>query len=184
MIEIPFEDKDPFDIIPEGAYKSEVVEAKLLPTKDNPESLAGGNWYAHIVFRIIDQYTGKLITGRYNVKHSKPETQQIAQSCMRRIFKAVGLNPPAGTLNETKLQQLLSRPFMLKVSKDLSDYKVAKGTYDDPYDNNPRGYTALDAAQQQSQPQAPLMMGQKEKDILAQKNAEFDSNNDDDDIPF
>ena len=185
MLKVPFTDKDPFDSIPEGQYKAEIVDAKLLPTKDNEECSPQGNFYVQMTFKLIDEYAGKLINGRYNVKHFKPDVQQIGQSSVRRVYKAVGLTPPSQELSEDKLQQLLHRPFMLKLSKDLNDYKVEKG-YDDPYDNNPRGYIALTAEQQQqipqTQQQAQSVMQQNDKDFLDKKNAEFDD--DDEDCPF
>jgi hypothetical protein len=129
MTEIPFSDIDPFDAIPAGKYQVVINEAKLLPTKAND-----GSMYASIAFKVEDgMYSGKLIFGRYNVKNQNTRAQQIAQSNVRRIYKAVDLTPPEKTLSDSKLEQLLNKSLILDVSLDDNDYRGTK-------ENNPRGY--------------------------------------------
>jgi hypothetical protein len=170
MLEVPFTDTDPFDTIPAGKYKAEVIEAKLLLTKANDGSIL-----ACIVFKILDAPNiGKLIFGRYNVKNQNAQAQQIAQSTVRKIYKAVGLKPPTQNLTDGRLEQLLMRPFTLDVSLDFNDYRNDK-------ENNPKGYFKLDQQDQQSTQATSQSLQQDDKDFLDKKNAEFDE---DDDIDF
>jgi len=130
--EVPFTDEDPVNAIPAGKYKAEPSKAELRDVKDNP-----ANSYAYIEFKILaSPYIGKIIFGRYNVKNESVKAQQIAQAMIRKIYRAVNLEPPTGTLTLAKLEALLRRPFILEVGLEYNDYRGEE-------ENTPKKYISL-----------------------------------------
>jgi len=170
--EVPFTDEDPINAIPAGKYKAEPSKAELREVKDNP-----ANSYAYIEFKILTSpYIGKIIFGRYNVKNDNVQAQQIAQATIRKLYRAVNLEPPTGVLSVAKLEALLRRPFILEVGLEYNDYRGEE-------ENIPKKYISY---LPQSTPKTPMTyMNDTDHTTNAHTVAEHKNNDyDDDDIPF
>ena len=182
--EIPFEavDEEDFVAIPEGKYHAEIIEAQIIPTKDNlnsppviGEPSKDGDFYALIIFRILESpYNGRRVAGRFNIKNKNNQAQTIANSQITRIYRILSLQPPHKTISNTKLQLLLNKPFVLKIKVETYTYTDKEGARKEGQKNKPTWYYEL--------PQNAVL-DQEEQDFVN----EYDDGSkreSQDDIPF
>lgn len=141
----------PFEILPPGKYKVQVIDSDMRPTKD------GGGQYLWLEMEILDgEYAGRKLWDRLNLVNQNAQAVEIAQRQLSALCHATG------QLRVSDSDQLHFKPVVATVR-----VRQAQGSYD--ASNEVRGYEAAGGAspaqpvraapaQQQSAP-APARQG-------------------------
>jgi hypothetical protein len=81
----PIESFDqPFEPLPEGAYRCEIVKSDVMPTKD------GHGRYVSLQFRIKDgEYKGRRIFQRLNILNRSQKCQEIGKKHLSLLLHSI-----------------------------------------------------------------------------------------------
>lgn len=118
--------QDDFTPIPAGDYIAQITESEIKATKSGTGQMLTLRW------QVLDgQFKGRLVFDRINIINQNPTAQQIGQSQLSSICRAVGVMQLADSV------QLHNRPAIIsvKVRKDetygdgneVKAYKPANG---------------------------------------------------------
>jgi hypothetical protein len=110
-----------FSILPVGEYLAIISASEIKPTK------SGNGMYLQLVFDVMDgEYKGRKIFDRLNIQNQNVTAQQIAQSALSSICRAVGILTPKDS------EELHNRPLKIKVgirpaSGEFVESNIIKG---------------------------------------------------------
>ena len=120
----------PFDVLPPGKYRVQLVASEMRPTKD------GMGQYLLLELDILEgQYTGRKLFDRLNLVNANPDAVQMAQRSLSALCRAAGkmqvsnseqlhliplmidvkVRPPKGLFGESNSVRYLSTPDLLPV---------------------------------------------------------------------
>jgi hypothetical protein len=118
-----------FEPLPNGPYEVEITDADVIELK------SGNGTGLKIEYTVVtpEHFSNRKIWQNLNIKHTNEQTEQIAQSQLSALCRAVGI----GVLNDT--DDLFGK--MLRVGVKI---RPAKGEY--PASNDITGYEALGTA--------------------------------------
>jgi hypothetical protein len=140
------EDRVEFTIYPVGEYIAEVTASDYKPTK------AGNGKFIELEWTILDgEYAGRKYWDRLNVKHENKVAEDIANSSMKDLMKAIG-QPNERCKNTNMLHGI---PVKLKIG--ISKRK------DTGEDQNTVRYKPINAPASVPRPQASVAGGNAPK---------------------
>ena len=94
----------PFDVLPPGKYRVQLVASEMRPTKD------GMGQYLLLELDILEgQYTGRKLFDRLNLVNANPDAVQMAQRSLSALCRA------AGKMQVSNSEQLHLIPLMIDV---------------------------------------------------------------------
>ena len=117
----------PFDVLPPGKYRVQLVASEMRPTKD------GMGQYLLLELDILEgQYAGRKLFDRLNLVNANPDAVQMAQRSLSALCRAAGkmqvsnseqlhliplmidvkVRPPKGQFGESNSVRYLSTPDM------------------------------------------------------------------------
>lgn len=129
-----------FEPLPNGPYEVEITDADLVELK------SGNGTGLKIEYTVVspEAYEGRKIWQNLNIRHTNEQAEQIAQSQLSSLCRAVGI----GVLNET--EDLFGK--MLRVGVKI---RPAKGDYQ--ASNDITGYEPIGTALNGSNNKADLV---------------------------
>lgn len=146
-----------FSPLPVGEYLTIISASELKPTK------GGTGIYLQLVFDVMEgEYKGRKVFDRLNIQNSNHTAQQIAQSALSSICRAVGVLTPKDS------EELHNRPLKIKVglrpaSGEFGESNIIKG-YSPVLPQNQKPLlptVSAPASDEQARPTAPT--GPKKK---------------------
>lgn len=118
------EPNQPFEVIPAGKYKVQVVNSEMKPTKD------GAGQYLWLELEILDgEYQNRKLWDRINLVNSNAQAVEIAQRTLSALCHATG------KLHVSDSEELHFIPVIATVK-----VRAASGQYE--ASNEIRGYSA------------------------------------------
>ena len=94
----------PFDVLPPGKYRVQLVASEMRPTKD------GMGQYLLLELDILEgQYAGRKLFDRLNLVNANPDAVQMAQRSLSALCRA------AGKMQVSNSEQLHLIPLMIDV---------------------------------------------------------------------
>lgn len=129
--------EDRFTPMPAGWYLLQIVESAIV----NLES-GNGQGLKLTAAVIQQQYQGRKVFIRMNVRHKNPQAERIAQQELRELCEAVGL-----AQGFTDTVQLHGRPFLARLTVRPERVKNPQRPQDGKYDaeNEVKGYKPANA---------------------------------------
>lgn len=108
-----------YELLPAGWYTAQVTESEIVTLK------TGNGQAIKLTFTILsDNYRGRKVWARLNVRHTNPKAETVAQQQLRELCESIGL----ARMNDTV--ELHNKPvdIKIKIRKDET------GQYEDQND--------------------------------------------------